>query len=123
LKTYFLIDPRILSYKPVYKAIPSLALGYLQKINSENSEHETKNNKVSERKYYSFQWNTQCERKALSHNLLFAIYKEIVCLCRVTGKCSKVSLVRLPINFCAAISEEKKKLALYCGLYGNIDEQ
>jgi len=41
-QTYFLNDPRLLPYKPVYKAIPSLTLGYLQKINSENLEHETK---------------------------------------------------------------------------------
>jgi len=35
-------DPRILPYKPVYKAIPSLALGYWQKMNPENTEHEIK---------------------------------------------------------------------------------
>jgi len=33
LQTCFPTDPRISPYKPEYKAIPSFALGYLQKIN------------------------------------------------------------------------------------------
>jgi hypothetical protein len=32
LQTYFLPEPRVLPYKPQYKAIPSFALEYLQKI-------------------------------------------------------------------------------------------